>query len=299
MPVTRPGEVLVKVHAVAVHGVELAIRSGKLRRVMRAHLPHGLGGDFAGEVEAVGSGVAKVRPGDRVWGLMPSLTAGSAAEFVVVPQQFLALAPKNISLVEAAALPLCGAAALHGLTRKVQLRRGDRLLVRGAADGIGVVAVQLGRAFGAHVTALAEAEDLDIVGELGADVVADHRTTEPGTLGRFDVVLDLVGGELSAYRKILNPRGRLVALAVDPQHVLRSLLQALAPRTVTFASEASVAELAALTRYVERRLIRPAVAGVLPMAAAAEAHRRQEKGGVRGCLVLDVGAEPESVDRRR
>ncbi len=293
-PDPGPGEVLVDVHAASVDAAETALRSGKLRRVIRAGLPRGTGTDFVGRVTAVGSGVHTWHAGDAVWGLMPHLTFGSMADYVSVPEQRLARAPKNLDFLEAAALPVSGTTVLTALTDKAHLAEGERLLVRGAAGGVGNVAVQLGKALGAHVTALAGARNLDWVGELGADEVLDYRTTRAEDLGRFDVILDVVGTGLGAFRTRLNRQGRLVALAFDPDRIIFSMIStglrgAVSPRrNKLFSNNPSADRIAELTRSVEAGSIRPMVDTVFAMTDVAEAHRRLEAGGVRGKYVVDM-----------
>lgn len=291
MPVPRPGrgEVLVQVTAAGVGGGEPAIRAGRLRRVMRHRPPAGVGNDFTGHVEALGPEVRDLRPGDPVWGLMPHLTFGSTAEFVAVPRTLLGLAPANVSLLEAAALPSGGTTALTALTSKAALRAGGRLLVRGGTGGVGSLAVQLGRSLGAHVTALASARNLDWVEKLGADTALDHRAVDLAALGPFDVIVDLVGTNLPAVRAALAPGGRMIALALDPDHLLRTFVFLARFRNVaTFSNNPATEQLDALRELVESGAIRPAVDTVLGMADIVEAHRRVEAGGIRGKLVVDV-----------
>jgi NADPH:quinone reductase-like Zn-dependent oxidoreductase len=288
-PPAGRNEVPVRVRAAGVGGGEMPIRAGRLRRVMRHRPPAGIGNEFTGHVEAVGDGVQRFRAGDTVWGLMPHLTFGSTAEFVAVPEKLLAPAPASVDLVGAAALPSAGTTVLTALTETVNLRQGQRLLVRGAAGGVGSVAVQFGRSIGAHVTALAGARSLDRVRDLGADTVVDYRTAEPAELGTFDVVLDLVGTELPAYRRLLTPRGRMVALALDPDALLRTLVFIAAHRNVTtFSNNPSAERLAELTRLVDTGALRPVVNTVFPMDRAADAHRGMEAGGVHGKYVIEV-----------
>ncbi|WP_033343692.1 NADP-dependent oxidoreductase [Catenuloplanes japonicus] len=282
-PVATPGEVLVDVHASGAGLGEVAIREGRLRTVMPGKLPRGIGNDFAGVVVHDAGGF---HAGDRVWGVLPWRTFGATAERIALPAARLAPAPANLTLTEAAALPVSGTTVLTALDDRITLRRGDRLLVRGAAGAVGVVAVQYGRAVGAHVTALAGARALDLVRELGADEALDYRTTSPADLGRFDVVLDLVGTQLRAYRRLLSPKGRLIALVADPDHLLRSLLAGLLPGVVAFSNNPPAARIAQLTALVEQGAIRPVISATLPMTEAAEAHRRVAKGGVPGRLVL-------------
>ncbi|MEU3731201.1 NAD(P)-dependent alcohol dehydrogenase [Streptomyces sp. NPDC033538] len=294
-PRPGPGEVLVEVHAASVDAGETAFRAGRMRGLTRAAFPRGVGGDFAGRVAAVGPGVRGRQVGEGVWGVMPHFTFGAIADYVAVPEERLAAAPGNLSLLEAAALPVSGTTALTALTDKARLAPGERLLVRGATGGVGSVAVQFGKALGAHVTALAGARNLDWIRELGADTALDYRTTRPQDLGRFDVVVDVVGTDLGAYQARLDRRGRMVALAFDPDRMVLSMLgtglrAALRPRRIKlFSNNPSAERLAELTRSAEKGDVRPVIHAVLPMDGIAEAHRGLEAGGVRGKYVVDMG----------
>lgn len=229
-----------------------------------------------------------------MWGLMPHLTFGAIADYVAVPEQRLARAPKNLDLLEAAALPVVGTTAMTALSGKARLQPGERLLVRGATGGVGSVAVQLGKALGAHVTALAAARNLDWITRLGADEAVDYRTTRPEDLDRFDVIVDVVGTDLGAYRKRLARGGRLVALSFDSDRVVSSMLgialrAAATPRRVKmFSNNPSADRIAELTRAVEAGTIRPVVDTVFPMRDIAAVHQRLEAGGVRGKYVVDL-----------
>lgn len=297
-PETGAGDVLVEVHAASVGGGEPMIRAGKLRRVMRHRLPQGVGNDFAGRVVSVGSEVYGLRIGDAVWGLLPHLKFGSIAEYVAVPERLLAPAPQNLDLVEAATLPSVGTTVITALTDKARLQQGQRLLVRGASGGVGSVAVQLGKALGAHVTALVSARNLDWVRDLGADTALDYRTTDLKDVGRFDVILDTVGTDLETYRRRLARHGRMVALALDPDHLVKSFVaigwgSVVRSRRVTiFSNDPSAERIAELTRYVESGAIRPIVDKVFPMTAIVETHRRLEAGGVRGKYVIEMQRTP-------
>ncbi|MGW7520865.1 NAD(P)-dependent alcohol dehydrogenase [Streptomyces sp. NPDC054796] len=293
-PGPGPREVLVEVHAASVDAGETAFRAGKMRGIARAKFPRGVGGDFAGRVVEVGAQVRGWQPGDAVWGVMPHFTFGAIADYVAVPGERLAAAPGNLSLLEAAALPTSGTTALTTLTEKARLAPGERLLIRGATGGVGSIAVQLGKALGAHVTALAGAGNLDWIRELGADEALDYRTTRPGDLGRFDVIVDVVGTELGAYQARLDRRGRMIALAFDPDRIVASMLgtgvrAALRPRRIKLFSNNPPAErIAELARRAEKGDVRPVIHAVLPMDGIAEAHRGLEAGGVRGKFVVDM-----------
>lgn len=296
-PEPGPGEVLVKVHAFSVNGGELAARSGRLRLLLGRRFPRRVGLDFTGEVAALGTGVARFTPGDRVWGVLGRSSGfGSAAEYVTVPAERVGLVPDSLDPVDAAALPVA-TTAVTALRAKAGLRPGERLLVRGAAGGVGNAAVQLGRAYGAEVTALARAANLDLVRELGAHEAVDHRSVRPADLGRFDVVLDTVGTELRSYRRLLNPGGRMVTIAFDLGRPVTSLGYVAGSalhgrgRVRFFSGNPRQSDLDALARHVTEGALRPVVDTVFPLEETAEAHRALEAGGVRGKYVVRVAAE--------
>lgn len=294
VPAPRPGrgEVLVAVAAASVGGGETSIRAGRMRWLLPARPPMGIGVDFAGEVLEVGDDVDRVVPGDAVWGLMPHLRFGSSAEQVVVPAVRVGLAPGSLTPVQAAALPVVGTTVLTALRDKAGLAAGERLLVRGGSGGVGSLAVQLGRHLGAHVTALAGARNLDWLTELGADEAFDHRATDTDDLGRFDVILDAVGVRWAPYLGLLRPGGRFLPLAVDPDRPIRAAAgvvwrKAVAPsRVLPFSNDPTPEVLDELAALVSDGALRPVVDSVLPMTQAVQAHRRVEVGGLRGKVVL-------------
>ncbi|MFI2360926.1 NAD(P)-dependent alcohol dehydrogenase [Streptomyces anulatus] len=293
VPVRQPGEVLVRVHAASVNGGELYGRAGKVRLVTGRRFPQRTGLDFVGEVAEVDPTVTGPRAGDRVWGLL-GRTFGSAAEYVSVRPRQIAYAPGNVTPTEAVSLLAGGTTSLTALRDKAGLRAGERLLVRGASGGVGSVAVQLGKALGAHVTGLASAKNLDFVRDLGADEALDHRATPLADLDRYDVIMDTVGTEHRALRQRLTAGGRLVSIAFDIDHPVRSVGYLLGSavhgrrRVRFFSGNPKHDLLAELTAYVERGDLRPVVDTVRPLAEIAAAHRALEAGGVRGKQVIQV-----------
>ncbi|MEU9834643.1 NAD(P)-dependent alcohol dehydrogenase [Streptosporangium sp. NPDC048047] len=294
-PVPAPGQVLVRVHAVSVNGGEAHGRTGRLRLVtglMQRGFPKRVGVDLTGEIVALGPGVTGPKAGDRVWGAL-GRTFGSAAEYVAIRPRRLSPAPAGLDLVTAAALPV-GTTAITALRDLAALRPGERLLVRGGSGGVGVIAVQLGRALGAHVTALAGARSLDLVRDLGAHEAYDYAAVAPADLGGFDVILDTAGTEHAAFRRLLTPSGRMVAIAFDQRRIAASLAYIAASavhgrRRVRFFSGNPTTRLFTdLTRYVDSGAIRPVVDTVFPFEDIAQAHRTLEKGGVRGKVVVRI-----------
>ncbi|MDX6744689.1 NAD(P)-dependent alcohol dehydrogenase [Actinocorallia sp. A-T 12471] len=289
--------VLVRVRAVSVNGGELPLRAGRLKPFSETLLrgwPKRLGLDFAGEVAELAEPVAGLEVGTPVWGVMPRNQGfGSAAEYIAAPPSCLSRAPAGLGHVEAAALPV-GTTAITALRDKARLRAGERLLVRGGAGGVGNVAVQLGKAYGAHVTALAGGANLDLVRSLGADVALDYTTVSPADLGPFDVVLDTVGTDLPAWHRTLGRSGRMVTIAFDLARPFTSLASiALSVRHGSrrirfFSGNPKTDLLDDLTRLVESGDLRPVVDTVHPLADAANAHRALEAGGTRGKHIITL-----------
>ncbi|MFE0103690.1 NAD(P)-dependent alcohol dehydrogenase [Streptomyces sp. NPDC059009] len=293
-PEPGPGEVLVRMRAFSVNGGELSARAGRIRLLTGRKFPQRIGLDLTGEVAALGPGATGVAVGDRVWGVLGRTSGfGSAAEYVAVPAERLGRVPDGLDPVDAAALPVA-TTAVTALRAKAGLRPGERLLVRGAAGGVGNAAVQLGRAYGAEVTALARAANLDFVRGLGAHKAVDHRAVPPGELGRFDVVLDTAGTDLRTFRHLLNPGGRMVTIAFDPTRAAATLGYIAAStvhgrgRVRFFSGDPGRADLDDLARHVTEGKLRPAVDTVFPLEETAAAHRALEAGGVRGKYVVRV-----------
>ncbi|MGW4729626.1 NAD(P)-dependent alcohol dehydrogenase [Streptomyces shenzhenensis] len=293
-PAPAHGEVLVRVRAFSVNGGELAARSGRARLVTGQKFPQRVGLDFTGEVAALGTGATGVAVGDSVWGVVGRTAGfGSAAEYVTVPAERLGRVPDGLHLVSAAALPVA-TTAITALRDKAALRPGERLLVRGAAGGVGNAAVQLGQAYGAEVTALARAANLDFVRTLGAHHVVDHRTVPPAELGLFDVVLDTAGTGLRALRRLLKPGGRMVTIAFDQTRPAASLGYIAASavhgrsRVRFFSGNPKRALFDDLAHEVAEGNLRPAVDTVFPLEETAAAHRALEAGGVQGKYVVTV-----------
>lgn len=293
-PTAGKGQVLVKVHASAVSGGELLARAGKLKMVTGKRFPIGLGNDFAGEVSTLGSEVSGLEVGQPVWGMMPHRTFGAIAEFVSVAAPLLAPLPRGVSMIEAAAMPSVGTTAVKALIDIARLKEGDTLLVRGAAGGVGSLAVELGKSLGAHVTALVRSGNIDWIRSLGADDAFDYATTSAKDLGKFDVIVDAVGTGIESYRRRLNRGGRFVMLAVDADHLLRSMTYLagtalLGPRRARgFSNNPGHDDLVRLADLVESGALRPVVSAVFPLDQVADAHRALERGGVRGRYVVQI-----------
>lgn len=295
VPEVHAGQVLVRVVAATVNGGELAGRAGKVSLVTGRRFPQRVGIDFVGDVERVAPDVEDVSPGDRVWGIMDEKAGfGSNAEYVAVAARRISRAPLGLGAGEAATLLAGGTTAIVALRDHARMRPGESVLVRGASGGVGSLAVQVAKLFGARVTGLAGGRNLDFVSSLGADEVIDYTTTRIDDLGRFDVIIDIAGTEQARLRRHLAPGGRMVAVNLDVDHLAASIGTVIASTVhgrgrIRFFRGSPERELfEELAGYADQGLLRPVVDWVYPLARIADAHRALEAGGVRGKIVIEI-----------
>ena len=288
-PEPGPTEILVRVCAAGVNATDWKARShGGL---MLWGDPPILGHDVSGVVEAVGMGVTLYEPGDEVFG-MPRfpLQAGAYAEYVAAPARHFARKPSSIAHVEAAALPLTGLTAWQALTETANLEPGQRVLVHGAAGGFGHIAVQIAKALGASVIGTARSSKHAFVRKLGVDEIIDYSIVDfAEVLDGVDVVLDPIGGD-NANRslRVLRPGGVLVSLAGPHDVPTPAEAQARGISSGFTLVEPDYAGMLAIAELVQTGRLRPEIDTVFPLDQAAAAHRRGERGGNAGKIVLRI-----------
>jgi len=283
-PEPKAGEVLINVRAAGVNPIDWKLRAGYMKQFMPLTLPYTPGLDVAGTVEALGEGVTGFAVGDSVFGR----GAGTYAEFAVAPATTIARIPEGVSFEQAAPLHVGGETAWVGLFDTAHLEAGQRLLVQGGAGGVGAIAVQLGHWKGAYVIATVSAANVEFVRSLGADEVIDYTSVNvEDAVHDVDVVLDIVGGEVTAHSwSALKPGGLLVAVAgaadtktADARGVRTSGV-AHPPETRPILEE--------LGRLVASADVKPQIGQVFPLEDAPQAHAVSETGHGRGRILLKV-----------
>ena len=283
-PVAGPGEVLVRVVASGVNPADAIVRAGY---PMLGEPPLTLGWDVSGVVEEVGPN-AGYAVGDEVHG-MPAFprAANAYAEYVVARSDELAPKPAGLDQVHAAALPLAALTAWQAFA-EADVQPGQRVLVHGAAGGVGHLAVQLAKALGAHVTALAGASGHEFVRDLGADEVIDYRTTDFTTvLSDLDVVFDSVE-QADRSLTVLKPGGVLITIKEQHDPAVGERVVAAGRGFVGTTVTPDGAGMAAIGDLVERGLVRPHVSETFPLADVVKAHELIDTGHTRGKIVLVV-----------
>ena len=267
-PRPQTGEALVRVHAAAITRDELEWPEDRLPAIPSYEL--------SGVVADVAPDAGGVAIGDPVYALTGFDRDGAAAEYVAVVADVLAPKPAALDDVESAAVPLAALSAWQGLFDHGRLEQGQRVLIHGAAGGVGHFATQLARSRGAHVIGTASAAGAERARRFGADEVLDGADFEDG-LDPVDLVFDTVGGDLLARSPaVLKDGGRLVSVAEEP------------PAGIYFVVESSREQLAELTALIESGDVRPAVDSVFPLSDARTAFERSMAAGKAGKVVLQV-----------
>lgn len=286
-PTPGPGEVLVRVQAAGVNPGDWKVRSGVVRRF--GEPPFTLGLDLSGTVEAVGEQVTQFEPGQEVYGVsFPP--HGTYADYVVTPATALALKPRNLDHIHAAALPTTALTAWQPLVHVAGLEPGQRVLIHAAAGGVGHLGVQIAKARGAHVIGTARQSKHEFLQGMGADELIDYTSSDFAAVVRdVDVVLDTIAGDygprsldtLSAGGILIDVRG-----TGPDRTVVRRLAQERGLRFVEFKFQPSAADLEELAGLVESGVLRVVVDQVFPLEHAAKAHELSETGRVSGKIVL-------------
>lgn len=284
-PIPKDNEILIKVHASTVTSGAVVMRSGKhpsskfftvmLRLFSGIKKPRKQvsGYEVAGEVEALGSYVDRFEVGDRVFGTTTGLPFGAYAEYVCVPQEWkagvVAKIPENIAYDEIVALPIGGMTALH-LLKKVNLKKGQKVLVYGASGSVGTFAIQLCKAFEANVTGVCSLSNLDLVKSLGADKVIDYNKEDfTNNSDKYDVIFDAVGYcPSSKCSKCLTKNGKYTSISSPTSEKTEALLH--------------------LRDLMERGTIKPFIDKIFPIEQIVEAHSYVDKGHKKGNVVISV-----------
>jgi NADPH:quinone reductase-like Zn-dependent oxidoreductase len=310
-PRVGPNGVLVQIRASSVNPVDWKLRRGLLAAVRPVVFPVIWGCDLSGVVSEVGPAVTLFKPGDEVYGFKDGYVGktfrGTYAEFAVVPEKALAKKPPRLSHEEAASLPVAALTAWQALLNQGKLKPGQRVLIHAGAGGVGVIAIQIAKAFGAFVAATAGPKNQQLLRELGADQPIDYtRERIEEIQSRFDLVLDGVGRNVwPASFRALRFGGRLVTLTTpmpeEPAGKLKFFSSAIAglaggtvrgavggKRMLIIHAKPRGGDLEKINALIEAGKIRTVIEKVFPLEQIAEAHRLSEQGHVRGKLGVTI-----------
>jgi NADPH:quinone reductase-like Zn-dependent oxidoreductase len=299
-PAPGDDEVLIKVRAASVNPRDWHCMRGtpyiaRMQLGLRKPKAPWLGVDVAGQVEAVGGNVTRLKPGDEVFGVCH----GAFAEYACASESALVLKPDNVTFEQAASVPVAAFTALQALRDKGRIQPGQTVLINGAAGGVGTFAVQIAKSFGADVTAVCGTRNVERVRSIGADWIIDY-TQEDFTQGgqRYDLILDCVGNHsLSSCRRALNPQGIYIIVgAPDGRWIspLPRVLQALvmsrlgSQSLVMFIAKRSQEDLIILRDLMAAGKVIPVIDRGYKLEEVPEAIRYLEAGHARGKVVITV-----------
>ena len=310
-PELREDDVLVQIHAAGVNLLDAKIRDGEFKRFLPYRFPLILGNEVAGVVVRVGSRVQRFKPGDEVYARPDDDRIGAFAEFIAIQEDAVAKKPKNLTMEEAASIPLVGLTAWQVLVERAKLSAGQKVLIHAGSGGVGTVAIQLAKHLGATVATTTSTANLEWVKRLGADLVIDYRKDDfEHILQDYDVVLNSLGAEtLEKSLRVLKPGGKLISISGPPDPEFAqdrglSWIVRLAMRLLSYrirnkakrhhvsysflfmrASEDQLREIGSL---VDAGIIRPVVDRVFPFEATKEALAYVETGRAKGKVVVKV-----------
>ena len=289
VPRPRPaqGELLIRVEAASVNPVDWKIREGYLREMLPHSLPLIMGWDVSGVVAATGPGVTRFKVGDEVFSRPDLLRDGTYAEYTVIREAEVAFKPASVDHLHAAAIPLAGITAWQSLIEAARLEPGQRVLIHGAAGGVGSYAVQLAKWRGAQVIATASSHNHDYLRGLGADEAVDYRRAGfEEAIGTVDVVFDTIGGETQERSWQMLKRGGTLVSIIAPPSADKAAAYGVRQAFVFIQPDAAV--LAELAKLVDNGNLRIYLEEVLPLAEARRAQEMSQGGHVRGKIVLKV-----------
>jgi alcohol dehydrogenase len=304
-------DVLVQVQAAGINLLDSKIRSGEFKLILPYRLPLILGNDVAGVVVQVGSRVRRFKRGDEVYARPDKDRIGTFAEFISMNEDDVAIRPKELSMEEAASIPLVGLTAWQALIERANLKRGQKVLIHAGSGGVGTFAIQLAKHVGAIVATTTSAANLDLVKDLGADIVIDYRKDDfETTLHDYDVVLNSLDEKtLEQSLRVLKPGGKLISISGPPDPdfareiglswVLKLVMQVLSFRIRKKAKRhhvdysflfmrASGDQLREITSLIDSGIIRPVVDRVFPFESTKEALAYVEKGRTKGKVIVKV-----------
>ena len=301
-PVPKDGEVLIQVRAASVNPLDWHFIRGtpyflRMMTGLRKPKDKRLGVDVAGQVEAVGRNVTQFKPGDQVFGAC----RGAFAEYACASESALVLKPANVTFEQAASVPVAAFTALQGLRDKGQIQPGQKVLINGAAGGVGTFAVQIAKSLGAEVTGVCSTRNVEMLRSIGADRVIDYTRENFTKSGqRYDLFLDCVGNHsLSACRRVLNPKGICVPVGgTTDRWMIGPLARAVTTFVLSwfvsqklvifFLAKPNQEDLTTLRELMEAGKVTPVIDKRYRLSEVPEAIRYLEEGHARGKVVITL-----------
>jgi len=286
MPDAKANEVLVKVKASGVNPVDWKIPEYKLFERRKIKLPYIVGSDISGIIDQVGNDVKRFKVGDQIFGALELGTPGAFAEYVAINQNLIALKPKNLSFIEAAAVPLASLTAWQALFDKLYLQANEKVLIQAAAGGVGIFAVQLAKQRKAYVVAVSSEKNRDFLKSLGADEIFDYKDDYALLPANFDAIMDSMATSRQTI-PLLKKGGRYVSLTAPAADELAKEFDVSA---TSFLYTPNAAQLEKIKELIETNKVQIFIDKIFPLSEASEALKYQQSSHSRGKNVLEIGS---------
>ena len=286
-PKLQDKSVLVEVHAAGINPIDNILHAGYLQQMLELSFPHIMGYDVSGIVVEVGKDVRSVKVGDEVFARPNQEDAGSIAEFARIHENELAIKPKNMSHIDAASVPLAGLTAWQALVTKGNINCGDKVLIHAGSGGVGTLAIQIAKYFGAEVTTTTSSKNKDLVKSLGADLVIDYTTQSfENELSNYDLVIDAIGGDtLTKSFKVLKKGGRLVSIKGQDTE---NLAKEYGVNFEWFFMSPDGEMLTEIASLISQGTIKTVIDSTYSMKQAPEAFELLAKGRAKGKIVITM-----------
>lgn len=311
VPEVKDNDVLVAIHAAGVNLLDSKIKTGEFKLILPYKLPLILGHDVAGVVTKVGKNVKKFKAGDEVYARAADHRIGTFAEFIAIEERDVALKPKNLSMEEAASIPLVALTAWQFLVEKAQIKKGQKVFIQAGSGGVGTIAIQLAKHLGATVATTASANSFDLLTTLGADYVIDYKNSDfENSLSDYDAVLNSQDQKtLEKSLRILKSGGKLISISGPPTSEFAEEIKApwLVKIVLSFLSssirkkaknknvdysflfmKADGQQLSSITALIEAGIIKPVLDKVFSFDETNEALAYVESGRAKGKVVIKI-----------
>jgi len=310
-PVVKETDILVQIYSASVNLLDSKIRNGEFKLILPYKAPFTLGHDVAGIVTEVGTKVSKFKVGDEIYARPADHRIGTFAELISINEKDVAMKPKNLSMAEAASIPLVGLTVWQALVEKANLKKGQKVFIQAGSGGVGTFAIQLAKHLGATVATTTSAANIDLVKSLGADIVIDYKKDDFETILKdYDVVLNSQDVKtLEKSLRIVKPGGKVISISGPPDPdfgqeinanwflkiILKFLSAGIRKKAkrlgVNFSflfMRAQGEQLSQITKLIESGVIKPVMDKVFPFEETNEAMSYVEKGRAKGKVVIKV-----------
>jgi NADPH:quinone reductase-like Zn-dependent oxidoreductase len=286
-PELQDSSVLVEVYAASLNPIDNILRAGYLRQMLELTFPHVKGYDVSGTVVEIGKNVKSVKIGDEVFARPNQMDAGSVAEFARIQEDELAIKPSNMTHEQAASVPLAGLTAWQALVTKGKIKKGNKVLIHAGSGGVGTLAIQIAKHFGAFVATTTSDKNAGLVKELGADLIINYTTQNfEDELSDYDLVIDTIGGEtLARSFKVLKKGGTMVSVKSQDND---NLAEKYGVHFEWFFMSPDGKMLSELAKLISQGTVKTVIDSIFRMNQAAEAFDRLATGRAKGKIVIAV-----------